>query len=36
MVMKKDIGNVLQIMLGGFVLAIITFAYLHTLEALGI
>jgi hypothetical protein len=34
--MKKDIGNILQIMLGGFVLAVITFTYLHVLEALGI
>jgi hypothetical protein len=34
--MIKELGNVLQIVLGGFVLAIITFAYLHTLEALGI
>jgi hypothetical protein len=34
--MIKELGNVLQIVLGGFILAIITFAYLHTLEALGI
>jgi hypothetical protein len=34
--MKEYLGNVLQIMLGGVVLAIITFAYLHALEALGI
>jgi hypothetical protein len=34
--MIKELGNVLQIVLGGFVLAIITFAYLHVLEALGI
>ena len=34
--MIKELGNVLQIMLGGVVLAIITFAYLHALEALGI
>jgi hypothetical protein len=34
--MKEYLVNVLQIMLGGFILAIITFAYLHILEALGI
>jgi len=34
--MIKELGNVLQIMLGGFILAVITFVYLHTLEALGI
>ena len=34
--MIKELGNVLQIMLGGVVLAIITFTYLHALEALGI
>ena len=34
--MIKELGNVLRIVLGGFVLAVITFAYLHTLEALGI
>ena len=34
--MKEYLGNVLQIMLGGVVLDIITFAYLHALEAVGI
>ena len=34
--MKEYLGNVLQIMLGGFILAVITFVYLHALEALGI
>ena len=34
--MQRDIVNVLQIMLVGVVLAIITFAYLHALEVLGI
>ena len=34
--MIKELGNVLQVMLGGVVLAIITFSYLHALEALGI
>ena len=35
-VMKEYLVNVLQIMLGGFILALITFTYLHILEALGI